>query len=122
MKSQVLSNTAEYMSGLSSKGFTEKEARAISTAIHREKKDRDLKSIIINGQTESGKELINQRAADIANQILKSNNCITPSDVRLFKRCRAEEYMDRTGRCAWGFASVREKLGYDPKTGLELQS
>ena len=38
----------------------------------------------------------------------------------IYKKCVADEYQDRTGKCAWGFASVRNKLGYDPVTGKEL--
>jgi len=63
--------------------------------------------------------LINRRVADIANEKLGSN-LMTKNDVRLYKRCFAAEYTDRTGRCAWGFKEVRRRLGFDENTGHEI--
>jgi hypothetical protein len=78
-----------------------------------------LKKIIIKTRTIKGKQELNERIAKISNLILGSNT-IKAEHVHLYKICRAEEYTDRTGKCAWGFKDVRKKLGFDEVTGLEI--
>ena len=111
MISEILENRAEYLNGLSKREFSINEVKAISVAIAKERRDRDSNNIIIQGNTVKGRQAINERVAYIVNQMLKTKDAIKPADVRLYKKCRAEAYMDRTGRCAWGFANVREKGG-----------
>lgn len=118
MKRDILS----YMNSHGKKQYTKYQVSAISTAIPREVKEREEEFIEFSARTPKGRELLNRRVADIANRNLDSNSKVTPHDVWLFKRCRAEEYQDRTGKCAWGFKEVRRRLGYDEDTGLELES
>ena len=89
-KDNVTNNIKELMNGISKKQFSYIEVSAI----------------------------LNTRIAELANKKLNSNR-ITPEDVHLLKKCRADEYTYRTGRCAYGYKELRIRLGYDPDTGLE---
>ena len=122
MQGQVRVNIQEYMNSRSQKVFSIHEVCAIANSISNEFYDRKKKGIVINGKTEAGKKELNQRIATMANARLGVfNDSIRADDVRLYKRSFAAEYTDRTGRCAWGFKEVRERLGFDPDTGRELQ-
>ena len=120
MQGQIRVNIQEYMNSQSQKVFSIHEVCAIANSIRDEFDDRKAKGLVINGKTEAGKITLNQRIADIANARLGTKS-IRADDVRLYKRSFAAEYTDRTGRCAWGFKEVRERLGFDPETGEELQ-
>ncbi|KOF57840.1 MULTISPECIES: hypothetical protein [Clostridium] len=121
MKGRVTKNILEYMNSMSIKQFSYIQVSCIASSIKTEYYDRKDKNIKINGKTEDGKKQLNKRIADIVNKKLL-NNDITPDDIRLYKRCFAEEYTNRTGKCAWGFTELRQRLGYDPKTGIELKN
>lgn len=111
-------NICKYMNCYSNKKFNYFHVSTIALCIKEELKDRRKKGLIINTKTEKGKELLNKRTAKIVNDKIGTN--FTKDDIRLYKRCLSQEYSDRTGRCAWGFKTMREKMGYDPDTGLEL--
>ena len=114
----MIKNIVEYMNGMGSRTYTIYEASAILYGICREYAERKSKGIKINTRTKAGKKALNKRIAEIVKAEHGYN--INHEDVLLFKHCRANEYQDRTGRCAWGFKNVREKLGYDPETGHEI--
>lgn len=118
MKGEVTKNIVEYMNSLSKKQFSYAIVSNIANAIKTEYYDRKSKGLKINGKTEQGKKQLNTRIADMVNK--KLGTSIMADDVRLYKRCFAEEYTNRTGRCAWGFKDMRERLGFDIETGLEL--
>lgn len=110
----------EYMNAMArDKSFHYEEVSAIANAIDAEYWDRKARDLVINGKTERGRQEINKRVSEITNRKL-GKEVITAADVRLYKRCIAEEYTDRTGKCAWGFKEVRRRYGFDEKTGLEL--
>lgn len=121
MKGQVTINILEYMNATSNKQFTYVVVSTIANSIKDEYHDRKLKGLNINGKTKSGKKQINSRVVNIANEKF-GKSTITLDDVRLYKRCFTEEYTSRTGKCAWGFKEVRQRLGFDVITGLELLS
>ena len=105
----VADNILAYMNARGTKKYTKYHLGAIRAAIRTEFITRD----------KTGKQKLNREIAKIANETLGSTD-ITAHDVWIYKKCVADEYQDRTGKCAWGFASVRNKLGYDPETGKEL--
>lgn len=113
-------NILSYMNNFGNRQYTKYELTAIAYSISLEYYDRKEKGLIINTRTKLGKKEINERIVKFANSRLNSNN-IKVSDVELYKKCRAIEYEDRTGRCMWGFKEKRKQLGYDPETGLELK-
>lgn len=119
MKGKVTENVLHYMNAISQKQFTYVIVSNIAKSIKDEYYNRKACGLIINGKMESGKKQINNRIADIVNRKLGVNT-ITSDDVRLYKRCFAEEYTNRTGKCAWGFKEVRQRLGFDVNTGLEI--
>ncbi|AIY85205.1 hypothetical protein U729_3100 (plasmid) [Clostridium baratii str. Sullivan] len=120
MKGKVTENIREYMNSMSKRNFSYLQVSAIANAIKEEYYDRKKLGIIIKTKTKEGREELNKRAADIANRKLNIKN-ITKDDVRLYKKCLAEEYTNRTGKCAWGFKELRSRLGYDPETALEIR-
>lgn len=120
MKGQVNNNILEYMNSMGSKQFTYVQVSNIAAAIRLEHHDRKLSGLKIKTKTEAGKRELNKRVAQIVNKRL-GTDAITPDDVRLYKKCWAEEYTNRTGKCAWGFKELRQRLGYDPETGKELK-
>ncbi|MEG2289073.1 MAG: hypothetical protein RSA29_04525 [Clostridium sp.] len=109
-----------YMNSHGRKQYTKYQLSAISTAIKIEPLDRAEEGLVIKTRSKKGREILNQRIADIANKKLYKDK-VTAHDVWVFKKCNAEEYQDRTGKCAWGFKEVRKKLGFDEETGLELE-
>lgn len=111
---------AELMSALGNREFTAFEVSTIESCKSIEYNDRKKNGIKINGKTEKGKKQINKRLAAVVNKIAKLKVPITGEDIRLYKRCWADEYTERTGKCAWGFKEIRTKLGYDSVTGLEI--
>ncbi|WP_315069341.1 hypothetical protein [uncultured Clostridium sp.] len=118
-KGKVTENIMEYMNSMEEKQFSYEEVSAIANSIKEEFYDRKYQGLVIKTRTKDGKNKLNQRVAAIANK--KLNNCtITAHDVWRYKRCFAEEYTNRTGKCAWGFKEVRERLGFDRNTGLEI--
>lgn len=119
MKGQVTKNIMEYMNSRSLKTFTYIQVSAIAESIKKEYYNRKEKGVEINTKTKEGKTELNKRIAAIANNKLGTDN-ISAEDIKLYKKCFADEYTDRTGKCAWGFKDVRKRLGYDPKTGLEI--
>lgn len=113
----------EYMnSRCTNRLFTPFEVQMIESVIVREKELRDRRGIVINSRTKAGKLLLNQRIADMVNKAMnfKPGEQMKPEHIRLYRQCWADEYTDRTGKCAWGFKDVREKMGFDPVTGLEV--
>lgn len=115
----VADNILAYMNARSNKQYTKYHIGAIRAAVRTEFITRDKTDIFFNARSKSGKQKLNRKIAKIANEILGSTD-ITEHDVWIYKKCVADEYQDRTGKCAWGFKSVRNKLGYDPETGLEI--
>lgn len=120
MRGEVTESIVEYMNGMSKKQFTLEEGKAIQKAIPYEHADRNMKSLDINSKSKNGREEINQRTALIANTILKADT-IKAEHIHLFKMCKWTEFSDRTGKCAYGFKEMRERLGYDVITGLEIE-
>ncbi len=98
--------------------FTPLEIAVIETQKDAVTRHRDREPL--NRKSKSGKQIINQRIADRVNDMMAPKIPVTSEHIRLYKRCWADEYSDRTGKCAWGFADIRVRLGYDPKTGLEI--
>lgn len=119
MLGQVTRNIVEYMNGFSKKTFTYYEVCCIRDSIKIELRNRKKENLILNVKTKAGKEIINKRIAEIVNSKLNTDK-IAAEDVRLYKRCFAQEYSDRTGKCSWGFKEVRKRLGYNPDTGKEI--
>ncbi|MCH4200649.1 MAG: hypothetical protein LKF87_14595 [Clostridium tyrobutyricum] len=119
MENNITQNIMDYMNSMGRKQFTYIEVSCIASSIKREYCDRKKKDIKINTKIKSGREELNRRIANIVNSRLHIKS-ITPKDVRIYKKCFAEEYAARTCKCAWGFKELRRRLGYDPKTGVEL--
>lgn len=112
---------AELMNGLcTDRTFTGNEVAIIENQLRVELADRKAEELIINSRTDKGKQIINMRIAARINAFMKPKHLISPHHIKLYKRCWVDEYCDRSGKCAWGFPDVREKLGYDPKTGREV--
>lgn len=118
MKGTVTENILAYMNSMGKKTFTYIQVSKIAEAITQEYFERKAEGSSINVKSRKGKRQLNERIAAIANQGL--NNLVTAEDVHLYKVCRAEEYSNRTGRCAFGFKDTRKRLGYDPETGYEV--
>lgn len=118
---QVTKNIMEYMNAWSERPFTYLEVSAIRSAIAEEYRERKARGLVIRVKTRDGRKQLDKRIADIANRNLGAKR-IRPHEVRLYKQCFAQEYTDRTGRCAWGFKSVRKRLGFDENTGLEVSA
>lgn len=116
----VADNILYYMNSRGDKQYNKYQLVAIRAAIRTEFITRDKTDIFFNAKSKIGKKKLNRKIAEIANETLGSKQ-ITEHDVWLYKKCLADEYMDRTGKCAWGFKEVRKKLGYDPETGLEVK-
>jgi hypothetical protein len=114
----VIDNIVEYMNTRSDKTFTRYEASAIRDSIKFEKTHKHLRPNGLNTRTKQGRKILNQRVSDIVKA--KYGVTVTAKDVWIYKKCFADEYSARTGRCAWGFKEKRRQLGYDPDTGLEL--
>lgn len=126
MIGNVTTNIMEYMNGMSTKQFVYAQVSAIANAIKDEFYDRKAIGLVINTKSDEGKAQLSARVADIANKKLikkgkKDLANIVGHDVWLYKKCYAEEYTDRTGKCAWGFKELRQRWGFDPETALELQ-
>ena len=117
-KDNVTNNIKELMNGISKKQFSYIEVSAILNSIYDEFRVRKIEGLEINTKTKRGRFILNTRIAELANKKLNSNR-ITPEDVHLLKKCRADEYTYRTGRCAYGYKELRIRLGDDPDTGLE---
>ena len=125
MIGNVTTNVLEYMNGMSKKQYVYSQVSAIANAITDEFYDRKAKGLIINGRTKRGKEEISTRVAAIANKKLIKKGLLDKAnidsyDVWLYKKCYAEEYTNRTGKCAWGYKELRQRWGFDPDTALEL--
>ncbi|MFT9495917.1 hypothetical protein [Anaerosolibacter sp.] len=121
MATEIRKRIAEYMSAMSkTRNYTALDVSLIDYAVTRELEERKIHKLDINSRTVEGKEEINQRIADIANKRTNPKVKYQAKDVWIYKQSRANEYQDRTGRCAWGFKEVRAKFGYDPETGLEM--
>lgn len=119
MKGQVTENIMEYMNSMSIKQFSYVQVSSIANAIKAEYYDRKSIGLKIKVKTKTGKAELNKRIADIVNKRLAIKS-ITPDDIKLYKKCFAEEYTNRTGKCAWGFKELRQRLGYDTETGMEI--
>lgn len=114
----VIDNIAEYMDALGDRHYTVYEVSAIRAAIKKEFYERRAQGITINGRIKSGRLQINERVAAIIKRDYGFD--LSNSDLQLYKKCFLSEYQDRTGRCGWGFKELRQRLGYDPETGIEL--
>lgn len=115
-RGNVFKNICKYMNDLSNcRTYTTLHVSIISKCIKTEYKERKQHGIHISSKTIEGKKEIYRRAAAIAKREFDMQ--FNASDIELFKRCTRLEYTDRTGKCTWGIPSVREYLGYDPKTG-----
>lgn len=115
----VADNILAYMNARGNKQYTKYQLGAIRAAVRTEFITRDKTDIFFNARSKVGKQKLNRKIANIANELLGTAD-ITAHDVWIYKKCLADEYQDRTGKCAWGFPEVRSKLGYDPVTGKEL--
>jgi hypothetical protein len=112
---------AELMSGLcKDRTFTGNEVALIEIQIKAEKEDREAQGIEIPTHNRQGRELLCKRIAARINVETKFKVPITASHIHLYRQCRADEYTERTGKCAWGYKNTRERLGYDPETGREV--
>lgn len=115
-KGGATNNICEYMNVFGNKKYSIDHVRAIRKAIIQEREDRYSKKVYIR-LNKMGRKEINRRAAQIVN---KEFSDINSDDIELFKRCTRNEFEDRTGKCAWGFPEVRERLGFNQTTGEEL--
>ena len=114
----VTNNIKEYMNTHGKREYTYAQVSAIQECIRAEYEGRKNAPLYINTKTKEGRKTLNKRIASLVNEKLNSFD-ITYEDVHLYKKCKAEEYQHRTGRCAYGFKELRERRGYDPETGLE---
>ena len=110
-------NIRDFMNAFGKKEYTTYHVCAIESAIRIEAEIRKLDPNYKKIRTKEGRRKINFAAAKICT---KNGFVTTAHDVWLYKRCRAREYEDRTGKCAWGFKDVRKRMGYDPQTGKEI--
>lgn len=117
-KGQVIENITEYMNNLGERKYTKFEVSAIRTSINKEFIERKKDSIKLNPRTKKNKKIINERVSKIVKRDFGFNT--SACDIKLFKKCLVEEYQNRTGKCAWRYASAREHLGYDTITGLAI--
>lgn len=122
MSTQRQKTIAEYMNGLCrDRDFTAMEVALIETQIKPEWRERIENNIKVNGRTNTGKEFINTHIAERVNGLLQNSKIpIKLHHIKIYKKCWTDEYTDRTGKCSWGFKEIREKLGYDPNTGLQI--
>jgi hypothetical protein len=112
---------AELMNGLcTDRTFTGNEVALIENLIRVELADRKAEGLKIETKTSLGKQTINTRIAARINAFTKGGKPMTYHHIRLYKRCWADEYSERSGKCSWGFPEVRRKFGYDPTTGQEV--
>jgi hypothetical protein len=98
--------------------FTPLEVAMIESQQGFENRHREDKSI--NYKSRIGKHILNQRIANLVNSALQPKVPISAEHIQLYKRCWADEFSDRTGKCAFGFPEVRLRYGYDPVTGQEV--
>jgi hypothetical protein len=112
---------AELMNGLcTDRTFTGNEVALVEIQIKAEKEDREAHGIEIETKSRLGRENLCKRIAAKINAETKFKIPITAKHIHQYRQCRADEYTNRTGKCAWGFASTRKRLGYDPETGQEV--
>jgi hypothetical protein len=112
---------AELMNGLCrDRAFTGNEVAFIEIQIKAEKENREALGIDIETKSRQGRENLCKRIADRINAETQFKFPITAKHIHLYRQCRADEYTNRTGKCAWGFKNTRERLGYDPDTGREV--
>ncbi len=117
MESNVTQNITDYMNSRRNKHFSYYQVSAISAAIKTEYYERKAAGSAYVPRTKAEKEYLNNRIAEIANKSLFRK--ITGDDVHLYKKCREDEYSNRTNKCAWGYRNTRDRQGYDITTGLE---
>jgi hypothetical protein len=112
---------AELMTGVCrDRSFTGNEVALIEIQIKTEKEDREAQGIEIETKSRLGRENLCKRIAAKINAETKFKIPITAKHIHQYRQCRADEYTNRTGKCAWGYKNTRERLGYDPKTGKEV--
>lgn len=119
MNGEILKNVCEYMNALSKKKYKTLEISILKKCILQDYKERKSLKINVNFRTKEGKQIIHERIVKMAKQIYNIN--FTSEDIKLYRKCVSEEYSNRTGKCAWGFAEIRKRIGYDPVTGIELK-
>lgn len=112
---------ADMMNGLcTDRTFSANEVAIIEQTVRYESLERSARGIRLQTKTREGKELLNNKIAAMINSYLKPRIPLTGPHISLYKKCRLEEYTERTGKCPWGFPEMRKRLGYDPKTGMSL--
>lgn len=109
---------AENLSALCDREFTGLEIAMIENTRKTELDDRRKKGINLKSNSTAGKLLINTRMAEMVNGTLNPKIPMTAEHIRQYKHVWADEYTERTGKCAWGFKDVRKKFGYDPFTNI----
>jgi hypothetical protein len=115
----VTKNICEYMNSKSNKEFKPFTVSLIRKALREELYERKKCDIKIRSRTKAGKLRIYKRTAKIINDKYKLN--LTAGDIRNFKMSEKEEFTYRTKKCTWNIPEVRNKLGFDPETGLEIK-
>lgn len=112
---------AEMMSSLCDRQFSGMEIAIIESAKTQEYLERKKEPLDINIKTNVGKTIINKRIAFKVNSTMKPKNKITVEHIKLYKHCIADEYTERTGKCAYGYKNIRESLGCDLATGKPIE-
>lgn len=120
MENNVTQNITDYMNSMGTKQFSYNQVSAISAAIKTEYYERKANESASVPRTKAEKTLLNNRIAEIANNLLFTK--ITGDDVHLYKKCREDEYSNRTNKCAWGYKNTRDRQGYDIMTGVEKEA
>jgi RNA-binding protein YhbY len=113
---------AELMNGIcTNRTFTGNEIALIEIQIHAEKDEREVAEIKVDTRTKKGKQQLCKRIADKINAEGILNTPLEGDHIHLYRRCRIDEYTERTGKCAWGFKDICQKFGYDPVTRKEIE-
>lgn len=120
MATERQNRLAAAMSALSYRIFTGFEIAIIEGCVISEYKQRKIEGISINNKLLSGRKIIRERTAALVNERLNTGNQVNEEHILRFKRVLADDYTERTGKCAWGFKEVRKRWGYDPDTGREI--
>ena len=88
--------------------------------IQLEREERAAIGVVIDTKTKKGRKALCEKIARMINAVGSFKVPITAEHVHMYKKCRADEYTERTGKCSWGYANTCEKFGYDPVTREEI--
>ena len=112
---------AELMNGVCrDRTFTGNEVALMEMQIQLEREERAAIGVVIDTKTKKGRKALCEKIARMINAVGSFKVPITAEHVHMYKKCRADEYTERTGKCSWGYENVCQKFGYDPVTREEI--